>query len=214
VGGKMLSETEKEMRRVLDAINHLSQKYPSFYIDDLDIAKDLLMSIQDVRDYMDLLERKDLIETANSQGGYSAKLNANGRIFLKDPNYFTENVEITPVNFSGNFQGTIINFQSELTHVNQTINSAPGLDDVVKAQIQDLIQQLFNELKGATSENEEKAEAVLETAKILVETVSREKSNKSLITISAEGLKKAAENIASVMPTVLLIANQIIALLK
>jgi hypothetical protein len=209
----MSSNTEIALRRILESIHRLSQKAPNQYIEDFQIAEELSLPVEDIKDYLDLLEQRDLIKTANAGNSYSALLNAKGRTFLKDPKFFIDNKEAQPVVFNGNFQGAIISFQSELTHVKQIISSAPNLDDSTKAQFQDLMQKLFGELNNAPGDKADEAEAVLETAKTLADTVSKEKSNKFLVTISAEGLKKAAENLANVMPTILVIANQILALL-
>jgi hypothetical protein len=210
----MNNKTNKELLRILDAINRLSQQNPNQYVDDFQIADNLSLSIQEVRDYIDLLEQSNLIKTANSAGGHSALLNANGRTFLRDPDYFSNQSDKASVVFSGNFQGAIINFQTELDHVSQIINSAPNFDDNFKSQFQDLIQQLFNELKEAPKDKEDDIEAVLVTAKTLVETMSKEKINKPLVTINADSLKKAAENIAQIMPTVLSVATQIVLMIK
>jgi len=53
------------------------------------------------------------------------------------------------------------------------------------------------------------AEAVAETAKAAVEQAMKSQPNKTLVQISAEGLKQAAQNLAAVLPTVLPIATQI-----
>jgi hypothetical protein len=45
-----------------------------------------------------------------------------------------------------------------------------------------------------------------------VETAKADKPNKTLLQISGEGLKKAAENLAGVAPAVVGIAGQVIAL--
>jgi hypothetical protein len=67
------------------------------------------------------------------------------------------------------------------------------------------------ELAKVPPELESEAEAVAQTTEALVEVASAEKPNKTMIEITGEGLKKAAENIAAVMPTVLTIATQIVA---
>jgi hypothetical protein len=47
----------------------------------------------------------------------------------------------------------------------------------------------------------------------MVEQASAEKPNKTMLQITGEGLKKAAENIADVLPTVLEIATKIVAVI-
>lgn len=110
---------------------------------------------------------------------------------------------------SGNFSGAILNIKSTLTNVSQSIGAAPHGDAATKAQLQQLIEQLSAELQKAPAEKASEAEAVAETVKTAVEQATRAQPNKTLVRISAEGLKQAAQNLAAVLPTVLPIATQI-----
>lgn len=110
----------------------------------------------------------------------------------------------------GDFRGAIINIKAKLENVQQTIGTLPNANDAAKAELQQLITQLIEALKQAPTEKEEEAEAVAELAKTLVETANSEKPNKTMVQITGDSLKKAAENIVAVMPTVLGIATKII----
>ena len=110
----------------------------------------------------------------------------------------------------GNVSGSIVNIDSMLEQVTQTIGSASHFDDSVKKQVKELIEQLKAELQKAPTEKKEEAEAVAESAKALVEAGAKSQPNKATVQITAEGLKKAAENIAGVMPNVLTIAGGIV----
>jgi hypothetical protein len=112
---------------------------------------------------------------------------------------------------SGNFSGAIVNIKAKLKNVNQTVNNMPNADSSEKQELQALIEQLQAELEKAPPELASEAEAVVQTTEVLVEAASAEKPNKTMIEITGEGLKKAAENIAAVMPTVLPIAMKIVA---
>jgi hypothetical protein len=114
-------------------------------------------------------------------------------------------------NMSGNFSGAILNIKSTLDNVTQTINNMPHADSAERQELQALIEQLQVELTKAPPNIEKEAEAVAQTAKALVDTASAEQPNPTMIEITGEGLKKAAENIANVMPAVLTIATQIVA---
>jgi hypothetical protein len=113
-------------------------------------------------------------------------------------------------NMSGDFRGAILNIKNKMENVTQTVNAISG-DDSTKAELEQLLKQLSETLQQVPPERTEDAEAVAETAKDLVEKASQEKPNKSLIKISGEGLKQAAQNLAAVMPPVLGIATQIVA---
>jgi hypothetical protein len=110
---------------------------------------------------------------------------------------------------SGDFRGAILNIKSTLENVSQSIGAAPHGDAATKAQLQELITQLSAALQQAPPEKTSEAEAVAETAKAAVEQATKEKPNRTLVQISAEGLKQAAQNLASVLPAVLPIAQKI-----
>lgn len=110
---------------------------------------------------------------------------------------------------SGNFSGAILNIKSTLTDVSQSIGAAPHGDAATKAQLLALVEQLSVELQNVPAEKASDAEAVAETAKAAVEQATKAQPNKTLVQISAEGLKQAAQNLAAVLPTVLPIATQI-----
>jgi hypothetical protein len=51
---------------------------------------------------------------------------------------------------------------------------------------------------------------VAETTKSLVDLAKAERPNQTMLQITGEGLKKAAENLKDVLPTVVTIATQIV----
>ncbi|MBK9941552.1 MAG: caspase family protein [Kouleothrix sp.] len=112
-------------------------------------------------------------------------------------------------NMSGNFSGAILNIKSTLSNVAQSIGAAPAGDAATRARLQALIAQLSAELQKVPADKAGDAEAVAETAKAAVEQASKVPPNKTLVQISVEGLKQAAQNIAAVLPNVLPIAMQI-----
>lgn len=114
-------------------------------------------------------------------------------------------------NMSGNFSGAIVNVKSTLTNVSQTISTLPQADDAAKAELQQLLRQLEEALKQVPPEKKQEREAVEQMTKMLVDTANSDQPNKSVMQISAEGLKKAAENLAGVVPSVVKIAGAIIA---
>ena len=113
-------------------------------------------------------------------------------------------------NMSGDFRGAIIKIKSTLTNVQQSIGDIRTDDETARKELETLIGQLSEALQKVPAERQEQAQAVAETAKVLVDTAKAEKPNKTMLQISGEGLKQAAENLAGVMPTVLTIAGQIV----
>lgn len=106
------------------------------------------------------------------------------------------------IHISGNITGSTIIVGSE----NEVQNSYKIRSD----DFEHLISQLMQELRKVPKEKAQDAEVVAEYAKELSDEVSKEAPKKIKIQISKEGLMKAAENIASVLPTVLQIARQIV----
>jgi hypothetical protein len=89
------------------------------------------------------------------------------------------------------------------------IGALPDTDNSTKAELQNLIQQLNQALQQIPVDRQAEAEKVAKMAARLIEDASEEKPDKDLLEISGEGLKKAARNIADVMPDVLNIATKI-----
>jgi hypothetical protein len=105
----------------------------------------------------------------------------------------------------------MLNIKSDLQDVTQTIGRMPKADEISKAELEQLVRALFEELQNAPAEKTEEAEAIVELTKDLVDKAVAEKPNKTTLQITGEGLKQAAQNIADVMPTVLSIATKIVA---
>ena len=113
-------------------------------------------------------------------------------------------------NMSGDFRGAMINIKSTLTNVQQSIGDIHSSDETARKELETLIGQLSEALQNVPAARQEEAQAVAETAKVLVDTAKAEKPNKTMLQISGEGLKQAAQNLADVMPTVANIAGRIV----
>lgn len=114
-------------------------------------------------------------------------------------------------NMSGDFRGSFLNIRSNLENVTQTIGALPNADPSIKAELEKLVRELNEALQHVPADKAEDAEAVAQSAELLVETATEEEPNKTMIEITGNELKKAARNLADVMPTVLTIATQIVA---
>lgn len=68
---------------MLALIAQLEKRTPGQYVDDRIIVQESGLEIQDVRDWIDVLEAEGLVQTANSFDGYCALLTARGRLLLK-----------------------------------------------------------------------------------------------------------------------------------
>jgi hypothetical protein len=113
-------------------------------------------------------------------------------------------------NMTGDFRGAILNIKSTLTGVSQTISALPDAEPSLKQELQQLIAQLQAALDGTPPDKAQDAAAVAEMAASLVQKATEAQPNKTMLHITGQGLKQAAQNIADVMPTVLTIATQIV----
>lgn len=115
------------------------------------------------------------------------------------------------ITISGNIQNSNLNIKSTLTNVQQTVGAMPGGDDTARQELQALIVQLNQALENIPQNLKEEAEAVAASAQALVENAKAESPNKTLLQITGDGLKQAAENLAGVAPTIVSIASQVVA---
>ncbi len=97
------------------------------------------------------------------------------------------------INLSGDFRGSIINIKSTLTNVQQSVGEIRTDDQDARKELEKLIGQLSEALQKVPEKSQEQAEAVAETAKVLVDTAKAEKPNKTMVQITGEGLKQAAQ---------------------
>ena len=113
-------------------------------------------------------------------------------------------------NLTGDFRGAIVNVKSTLSNVQQSAGMIPGASEDERKQLQDLIGRLSAELEKAPPAQKEDAETVAITASTLIEQVKSGKPNRTLLQITGEGLKQAATNFYSSLPTVLPLVMQMV----
>lgn len=113
------------------------------------------------------------------------------------------------ITVKGNFAGANINIKSTLTNVQQNVKNIRTNDENTRKDLEKLIEQLSEALHKIPAEKQEQVQAVAETAKVLVDAAKAKKPNKTMVKITGEGLKQAAQNLADVMPVVVTIAGQI-----
>ena len=110
---------------------------------------------------------------------------------------------------TGNIIGSNVSINSNLQNVRETIGAAKTVDDTTKAQLDQLLQQLSENLKKLPAEKATDAEAVAEAAGDLVKKATADKPNQKSVEISGKGLLEAAEGIASVVPIALKIVSTV-----
>jgi len=118
----------------------------------------------------------------------------------------------SPLQIVGN--NNIVNISSTLNSVHQFVQANLNVELSSKKELEKLLKDLEVALNEVPEENGDDAETVAEMAKSLIENATKGKPNKSLVQISSDGLKKAAENIANIAPKVLLTAQAIISFIR
>lgn len=114
------------------------------------------------------------------------------------------------INMSGDFRGANVNMKSTLNNVQQTIGSMSTPNNEDKQELQNLTKQLEQALAQVPATHSDDIEAVSQTTKALVDLAATDNPNKTMLTITGEGLKQAAKNLAAVTPDVLKIATGIV----
>ena len=96
-------------------------------------------------------------------------------------------------------------------NLDATINNNPNASSDDRAILSNLVNQLQDALRNTPQEQQSAAQKVADRTKELVAEVNSPEIEPDAIKMKASLLKKAAENIKEVFPTVLSIATQIIA---
>ena len=116
------------------------------------------------------------------------------------------------ITVSGNQNSNINikNVNSMLTNAHEAVDAMADKGQAEREDLQALITQLQQALESIPGNLKDEAEAVAASAQMLVENAKAQTPNKPLLQISGEGLKKAAEGLAGVAPTLVNIATQIV----
>jgi len=78
-----------------------------------------------------------------------------------------------------------------------------------KEELVTLFQKLEAEIKKLPDDKKDAAETLLDRLNLIIRGLERQDPDKEVVKFGIESLKKAAENVASVMPTILAIALDI-----
>jgi hypothetical protein len=119
--------------------------------------------------------------------------------------------------FSGDFSGAVLNVRSILTDATSTVGAIPGVGDEIRAEFEQLIAQLAQDLQAAVAVAPAKADDAVALSRMvaaMVNAASEEKPNKTVIQVMADGLQRVAGAFIEVMPSVLDIATRIAALVN
>jgi hypothetical protein len=123
-----------------------------------------------------------------------------GDIYVTHPSY--------TYNINGN--SGVINMNSWLKDVTQTIQNSPALPTEDQKALQKLMADLTVALKPASETQADDAAKVVKYAKDAADELSSRKPNKRLLGLSMDGLQEAAKAVALAAPTILTVVGQIV----
>jgi hypothetical protein len=105
----------------------------------------------------------------------------------------------------------IINIDSTLSNVTQTIGSAPGLDAAQKSELDALVNSLKQDLDSVKVHHADEAKEIADALEKAVANAAKpvEERKQNLLQLSAKGLKEAAELVRDTAPSILTTAGMI-----
>ncbi|HAE41690.1 MAG TPA: hypothetical protein DCG34_02070 [Clostridiales bacterium] len=125
---------------------------------------------------------------------------------------FVQQMEVNmgdQVNIS-NVTGSVINVDSILENVSQNISTIPRGDSNYKDELKLLVKELKDLSREVPEEKKPDAEKMANRVDTAIKEVAKNDPDKELIKFSLESLKKAASNIAALVPSILPIVIQIV----
>ena len=96
-------------------------------------------------------------------------------------------------------------FHGDVTINYSTLNNAPS--DPAREELQSLLKQLEAALQSVPDDKAEEVEAVQTLANQAASEAAKEQPNKTMLKVTGEGLKEAAQNLLAVSPIAVKIAN-------
>lgn len=99
--------------------------------------------------------------------------------------------------------------QSDI-RINITTNVPAQANDDQKAELEALLTKLQAELEEVKTQKPQEAEAVAKLNNSLIEEASKENPNPTLLQVTGEGLKQAAQNLVDIAPQIGVIAGKIV----
>ncbi|GAB4523379.1 MAG: hypothetical protein OHK0046_36990 [Anaerolineae bacterium] len=94
--------------------------------------------------------------------------------------------------------------------VSFSFGAMPAAGNDVRAELQSLYQQLADTLAQVPSEQKQSADAVKTLAETALTEANKPEPNKTVLTVTGEGLKQAAQNLLAVAPIAAQIAAKLL----
>ena len=180
-----------------DLLRTVEQEIAIFEEDYLELKEE--WQVHRYRSYRDALMR-----TRPSDGNYSHEERQRAFIVIEkaEVDMSTNKVQVS------NVVGPV-NIQSRLDYVTQTVQQLQGWPDARKEELTKLLVDLTTCLKDVADTRPDDAERVSRTAELVVSEATKAKPDKGFLSITTDGLKKAAEAVGDIAPTVLTVAGKV-----
>lgn len=182
-----------------DLVRVVNQELTIFEEDYLELNEE--SQVHRYRSYRDAVMR-----TERSEGHYSHEEKRQAFVFMG-------NAEVDMSTNKVQVSGVVgpVNIQSRLENVTQTVKQVQGWPEGKSEELAQLMAELTKGLNEVVAARREDAERVAKTAELVVAEAIKAKPDSGFLTITTEGLKKAAEAVADIAPTVLKVAAKIAA---
>lgn len=168
-----------------------------FEEDYLELKKD--WQVHRYRSYRDAV-----MKTRSADGNYSGEERQRAFIVIENAEVDMSQNKVEVSNVVGP-----VNIQSRLDHVTQTVQQLQGWPDARKEELAKLLSELTESLKGVVDTRPDDAERVAKTAELVVGEATKANPDKGFLSITTDGLKKAAEAVADIAPVVLSVAGKV-----
>lgn len=153
--------------------------------------------------------------------GYDQRLGIPNRYYLKEA-LIVEAVETdfevsswhSSSSITVNAANSIVAINSQLSNVNQIIDSMEGVEDSDREQLTVLMQELQNHLASLPETHSEDAEALTENLDGAMRQLARETPNRKLLRDRIDGMIKAAQDIQAIATPVFAVAMQIVQIIQ
>lgn len=114
------------------------------------------------------------------------------------------------VNLNAAFSGASQNIQSHLAGATEAANNVNHGEAGQREELTQLVQTLRAELEKAAEQQQEEVLKVAKRLEALMEELQARQPDKEMVTITGEGLKRAAANLAGVLPAAVRIASAVV----
>jgi TolA-binding protein len=104
----------------------------------------------------------------------------------------------------------VIQMRSQLDRVSQQVSNIPHAQAAERQTMSELVNSLKEQIERAPAGYESQIETLVKRLAALTEALEETQPEPELVKANGESLKKAAENIAGVLPVVLKIVSQIV----